>query len=462
MFTENIHILIVDDDSNITDKLYNYFRKKKYVPYVARCPSEAHKILKENIVHVCFIDVLLPEYDGIELLKNIKSNFPQIEITIISGHGNMNVVIDALRYGASDFIKKPFNYFDIDFSLTRTKKFIEIQNRLQNSENESSLLSRELENLIDRQMIGESSQIKEVLEMALLAGSDNDINVLITGENGTGKEIIARIIHFTSTRKRQLFYPINSTAIPDTLLESEFFGHNKGAFTDAREDKRGLFELTDRGTLFLDEIADMPLALQSKLLRVLEDKTVRPLGSDRIIKVDTRIITATNRDIELLISENKFRRDLYHRINTFIIHIPPLRSRPQDIRPLVSHFIEFYAKKKNRSGPTVDELIIDKLEKYAFPGNVRELKNMIERAFLVSNKNKFELKDFFVNYHSEFKVDKSQDNLDIESNEKILIEKALSKAEFNQVEAAKYLGISRDALIRRIKKHNISIEKLIL
>ena len=320
-----------------------------------------------------------------------------------------------------------------------------------------NLISRELENLIEKDFIGISESIKSVLELAFTSASNKDTHILITGENGTGKEIIARIIHHASERKKEAFIPVNCTAIPETLLESEFFGHRKGAFTGAIENKKGLFELADNGTLFLDEIADMPPSLQAKLLRVIEEKKFKRVGENTEIHVNVRIISATNRNIKKLIDKKEFRIDLYYRINTLEINIPPLRERPEDIEPLIRHFAEFFAKKIKKPFPKISKELIHNLKKYNFPGNVRELKNLVERAMILSKNNYLDVPDFAITSaeilkKNALKSTKADDEI-------IAIKKALHSADFNQIKAAELLGISRLVLIRRMKKYNIVIKK---
>jgi DNA-binding NtrC family response regulator len=461
MFDDNLRLLIVEDDHEISTKLNSYFQKQDFEVAIASTFEQASKVLFEEEINICFLDVILPDGNGLDLLKRIKVEKPAIEVILMSGYGTMDIVIEGLRYGALDFIKKPFNFYDIDYAISRTRRYMATQEKLINTENRYSLIGLELENSSERKMIGKSSMIKKVIDMAMLAGQDRDINVLITGENGTGKEIVARIIHYSSARKDQPFFPVNSAAIPESLLESEFFGHRKGSFTDAREDKKGLFERTNGGTLFLDEIADMPLSLQSKLLRAIEEKNIKPVGGEKFINVDLRIISATNRNIGQMIEDNKFRRDFYHRINTFIIHIPALRERPEDIEPLLNYFVAHFAKQKNRPLPEINPEIIKKLKSYPFPGNVRELKNMVERAFLISRQSRLELSDFLIPEGMKISELKSGINLNLAENEKRIIQNALSLANLDQQLAANYLGISRVSLYRRLKKHQITIDRII-
>ncbi len=351
MGNDSLNILIVEDDQSMSFKLSSYFRKKDLAVMVAVNLQQAREIVDKEPINICFLDLFLPDGHGLDFLKQIRKEKPEIEFILMSGFGTIDTVIEGMHQGAIDFLRKPFSFYEVDFAISRTRRYLTLQQKLIKAENYFSLIDEELENLIERQMIGKSEKIKKVIELAMLAGNDRDINVLITGENGTGKEIIARIIHYSSSRKDYPFFPVNSAAIPESLLESEFFGHRKGSFTDAREDKKGLFERTNGGTLFLDEIADMPLVLQSKLLRAIEEKKFKPVGGDKFIEVDIRIISATNRDIEELIAENKFRRDFYHRINTLIIHIPPLRERPEDIEPLLKYFSDSFCSSEKSLSP---------------------------------------------------------------------------------------------------------------
>jgi DNA-binding NtrC family response regulator len=454
-----LSILVLDDERKIADKVSTYLIKQGYKAQSAYFPTQAFKIINREPIDILISDVLMPEMTGLDLLKKMKSLYPHIEVIMITGHGDMDMVIEAMHLGAVDFIKKPFSFLDIQLAIERTGKFLRLQNQLQQVENRSSLISRDLERRTEKNFIGTSKNIKRVLETALRAGEDRDVSVLITGENGTGKEIIARIIHHASERNDEVFHPVNSSAVPATLIESEFFGHKKGSFTDAKEDKKGVFELANGGSLFLDEIADMPFGLQAKLLRALEEKKIKRIGSNKEIDVDVRLISATNQNISQLIEMKKFRLDLFHRINTITLTIPPLRDRVDDIKPLLDYYVEYFAKRKNKPVPEVDSDVLKQLKSYHFPGNVRELKNMIERASILAKDNRLTVSDFPITCKDHLGEKSDSPGFNIYDNEIYLIKDAMEQADYNQKKAADLLGISRDALIRRLRKYRIKIHK---
>ncbi len=453
-----LKILILDDEKRVTDELFEYLHLNDFVVFIANKPSDAFKILDKYEIDVLILDIKLPEMDGIEVLRKIKTEFSHIEVIMISGHGDMDTVIEAMKLGAIDFLKKPFDHTDIQIAIERTNKYVCLNRHLTEVKEQYSLISKELEKRIEKNLIGESKAIKSALELAMSAADHENTNVLITGESGTGKEIIARIIHHASSRKNKNFCAVNCTAIPDTLLESEFFGHKKGAFTGALNDKKGLFELADHGTLFLDEIADMPLSLQSKLLRAIEEKRVKKIGWDKEIQVDVRIISATNQDVDELVAKKKFRLDLFHRLNTLIIKIPPLRERPEDIEPLLRHYVRFFSENSNKPILGIDQDLIKITKKYYFPGNVRELRNLVERALILS-KNDELTEECFPLEIKNGKTVISEKNFNLEQNEIDLIKSALKEVNYHQIRAAELLGVSRHTLIRRMEKYNIVIDK---
>lgn len=454
-----INILILDDEKQFTEELSGFFVDSDYVAYEANNVGDGRRIINQGNIDLLILDVRLPGVSGLDILKEVKEQFPTMEVIIVSAHGDMDTVIKAMRLGAFDYLRKPFRFIDIQIAIERTQKYLQLQRKLKQMEEKNSLISKTLEERIDRQFIGVSKMTLHVFEQAKTAAKYPDANVLITGESGTGKENIARIIHFSSARKDNMFCAVNSSAITETLLESEFFGHKKGSFTGAITDKMGFFEAANEGTLFLDEIADMPFNLQAKILRATEEKVITRVGDTHPIKTDFRIISATNHNIEQRVEENKFRLDLLHRLNTLHIHIPALRERPDDIKPLLSYYVGQFATKFNKPEISIDPSVYAVLLKYHFPGNVRELKNMAERAIILSEGNILTANDFPIKTSQQHMSVAHAQVVDLKSNEIKIIIEALHNCKYNQTAAADLLGISRDALIRKMKKYNISVNK---
>ncbi len=450
-----IKILILDDEKQFTEELSGFFVDSEFDSYEANTAAEGKKIMSIHAIDLLILDVRLPGVNGLDILKEVKSDYPFMEVIVISAHGDMDTVIKAMRLGAFDYLRKPFRFLDIQIAIERTQKYLQMQRRLKQMEEKNSLISKSLEEKIDRQFIGVSPRILEVFESALAAANYPDANVLITGESGTGKENIARIIHYSSNRKDHIFGAVNSSAITETLLESEFFGHKKGSFTGAVSDKMGFFEVCNGGTLFLDEIADMPLNLQAKILRASEEKVITRVGDTAQIRTNFRIISATNHDINKRVAKKKFRLDLLHRLNTLHIHIPALRERPEDIKPLLNYFIEVYASKFSKPALHVSKEAVDVLVKYDFPGNVRELRNLVERAAILCKGNRLEVRDFPLNGPKPELHVPEADSANLKTIEIKMIRKVLLACKFNQQAAADALGIHRDALSRKMKKYNI-------
>jgi DNA-binding NtrC family response regulator len=456
---EKIRILILDDEKQFTEELSGFFQDSSYEAFEANTAEEGRKILKKNAIDLLILDVRLPGVNGLDILKEVKVQYPFMEVIIISAHGDMDTVIKAMRLGAFDYLRKPFRFIDIQIAIERTQKYLVLQRRLKQMEEKNSLISKTLEEKIDRQFIGVSPQILEVFRQAITAAEYSDANVLITGESGTGKENIARIIHYSSNRKDNLFCAVNSSAITETLLESEFFGHKKGSFTGAISDKMGFFEVCNHGTLFLDEIADMPLTLQSKILRAIEEKVITRVGDTAQIRTDFRIISATNHDLNERMEKSRFRLDLFHRLNTLHIHVPALRERREDIKPLLIHFVDFYATKFNKPSIHVSREVVDALQGYEFPGNVRELKNMVERAIILCKGNLLGTDDFPVCTLKSETVANEDEVVNLKILEINMIRKVLQNCKYNQQAAADALGIHRDALNRKLKKYDITLGK---
>ncbi|MGC9151337.1 MAG: sigma-54-dependent transcriptional regulator [Microbacter sp.] len=460
---KTFHVLILDDEKRFTEELAEFLENIGLAVSEANTPASGMALLKSKPVDLLILDVRLPGIDGLDLLKEIKALYPELEVIIVSGHGDMDTVIKAMRLGAFDYLKKPFRHMDIRIAIERTKKFLTLQREMKSLEEKNSLISKSLEERIERHFIGISPAIRKVIEQALTVANYQDTNVLITGESGTGKENIARIIHYASPRKDGLFCAVNSSAVTDSLLESEFFGHKKGSFTGAVSDRKGFFEISDHGTLFLDEIADMPLNLQAKMLRAIEEKKITRVGDTQPIEVDFRIISATNNPLDKLVEEKKFRLDLMHRLNTFHIHIPPLRERPEDIEPLLRFFVQDIAVKLNKPIPAFENHLVELLQRYSFPGNVRELKNMVERAIILNQNGRLSGDDFPLNITALVKEDhhdigSSSETFNLEQHEMNLIRQALLKSNNSRTGAAKLLGIDRMALVRKIQKYGIVID----
>lgn len=397
---DKIKILILDDEKQFTEELSEFFKDTEFEAFEANTASEGKIILNSHVIDLLILDVRLPGVDGLDILKDAKHQFPMMEVIIISAHGDMETVIKAMRLGAFDYLRKPFRFIDIQVSIERTRKYIQMHRKLKNMEERNSLISKSLEEKIDRHFIGVSTQSQRVFEQAISAAENTGVNVLITGESGTEKENIARIIHYSSSKKDNIMCSVNCSAITETLLESEFFGHKKGAFSGAISDKMGFLELSNKGTLFLDKIADIPCKLQANFLRAIEEKAITRVGDTTRIQTDFRIIAGTNQDLEQKAGKKEFRLDLLHRLNTIQIHIPALRERPEDIKPLLMHFANYYSVKLNKPGINISDEVFRILLKYDFPGNVRELRNLTERAIILCKNNVLEPDNFPVNRYN--------------------------------------------------------------
>jgi len=455
---DSLSILVLDDEKIFRDEIKEFLETDGFSVHSAAKPSEAFDILKEIEIDILILDLKLPEMDGLEVLQKVKNLYPEMEVIMITGHGDMEAVIQAMRYGAVEFFPKPFRLLDMKAAIQRTKRFISLHNLYKEVELSFASISKGLRDSVGYEIMGNSKEIMQVVDLMSKVAKADSTSVLITGESGTGKELVARGIHYLSSRKNAYFHAVNCSAIPDTLFESEFFGHKKGSFTGANEDKIGWFEVANGGTLFLDEIVDMQPSMQSKLLRVLEDKKIRRIGSNNDVSVDVRIIAATNQDLQKLLEENKFRSDLYYRLNSFEIKIPPLRERKDDIPILLDYFLKMYSQKLNKKIPTVDSSVLKALIGYQFPGNVRELRNMVERALILSDGNKLSLKYFagISPIDEMLEIDEvTEDIFDLDETEKRLIIKALQKTDYKKSEAAQLLNITRQSLDRRLEKYGI-------
>lgn len=448
-------ILIVDDNVSILSEISSFLRDNDYQVVTRDNAEDIVEVVQNNDIDILILDIRLPGKDGITLLKELEGKFPELSVIMISGHGSMNTVIEAMRLGAVDYLVKPFKPDELLIAVERTKKYHIVRQQLEQYNRHTRTINDLEYHKIQKNFVGISSDIVNLKHEIGHIAQFSETNVMITGESGTGKEIIAKLIHYGSPLHKKPFIAVNCSAIPENLLESEFFGHVKGAFTGATENKQGYFELADNSTLFLDEIADMPLNLQAKLLRVIEEKEIMPVGSSKKKKVNVRLISATNQEVDKIVSENMIRNDLMHRLNTYPVVLTPLRERTEDIIPITKHYLKLYSLKYHKPIPQLSKELIQKLKSYEFPGNVRELINMVERSMILSKDNEeLTIKHFNFVANGMNHINLSN-NLNLDENEKILIEKALQKSNGHRIKAAKLLGISRDALKRRIKKFEL-------
>lgn len=447
-------ILLIDDDKNLARVTAYRLEKQGYTVVVANQGKEGVEQFKrgQGQFDLVLCDLQMPDINGIEVLSKIRKLNPTVPFIIITAYGSIDNAMEALKLGADDYVSKPFSQEQLVFTVEKAL-------RVKFLEKENAQLRQQLTEKFDfGKMIARSPKMKAVLDMAFRA-AQSDASVLILGESGTGKELLARGIHFNSLRKERPFVVVNCPAIPDNLLESELFGHVKGAYTGALSDRDGKFVQADGGTIFLDEIGDLRADVQAKLLRVLQEREVEPLGSNRVIPVNVRVIAATNQNLEELVKLGKFREDLYFRLNVVPLKIPPLRQRTEDIPDLVSFFIEKYA---GGPGVKVSDDFLTGLQQYSWPGNVRELENLIERLLVLRKSHllsKADLPDYFNNEQIADKSSLLPEGEDYSGSladvERKAILAALRKCNGNKSRAAKMLSIPRHVLLYRLKKLGI-------
>ena len=454
-------ILIVDDDATLRTALFRLFDKKGYQVITSSCISEAETYLQSSInIDLSLIDLRLPDGDGIELMTRLQKSHPNMQSIIFTGFGSIEAAVEATQKGAYHFITKPFNVDEVVSLVHKALNHIQLE-----QENKQLRTALHQKYRFDN-IVGQSSQIMEVLELVEKV-SDSDATVLITGESGTGKELIAKAIHYNSNRESQNFVPINCGAIPRELLESELFGHVKGAFTGALSNRMGRFEVANKGTLFLDEIGDMDISLQVKLLRVLQEKLYEPVGSTKTVEADARIIAATNINLEKAVKNGQFREDLYYRLNVIPIHIPALRERQSDIPSLLYHFIEDFNQTRGRKISGFSDEAMELLFHYNWPGNIRELENLVERLTIIKGSGEIQASDLPIKYRGSntqakfnpSSVDIPESGMDFNSAvdryENALILKALEKTGWNRNQAAILLKLNRTTLVEKIKKKGL-------
>ena len=450
-------ILVVDDESIIRDNLKRILTEESYTVVTVPTGEKALSVLEENDLDVMLLDLNLPDISGLEVLQKAKELDPELMVIIITGYASVESAVKALKLGAYDYIKKPFKADVI-------KLIVRLAFDAQNLKKQVGNLQRRIKPIPTRlNIIAESEQMQQILTQVTEVARHEGATILITGESGTGKQVVAQSVHMLSLRKEKPFLEINCAALPDNLLESELFGYEKGAFTDARQRKKGLFEAAEGGTVFLDEIGEMPLNLQAKLLGVLEKKRFRRLGGHRDITVDVRIVAATNIDPKKAIEERRFREDLYYRLNVFPIHIPPLRERPDDVSALAHLFLFQFARQFNKDFRGIDPRAAQYLKGYGWPGNVRELRNVLERICIMHNGDTLRVVHLpreIVSYEDIASFVEIPENVfDIEAVvdevTSQLIRRAMQKAEGNIASAARLLGIPRGTLRYKLKKYRI-------
>jgi len=456
----NSKILLVDDNKSNIELMKVILSEEGFNVVTSSDSQDALRKLKRDNFDLVITDFLMPPgIDGIELTQEIKKKWPGTEVIILTAYGDIDSAVRAIKSGAYDFIQRPINN---DILILKVKRAL--HNRFLNTELDKikKIIQQDFE--IQYKIVGISKSIRTILDNIRIIAS-TDSTVLITGESGTGKELVARTIHHLSNRRNQNFVAVNCGAIPETLLESEFFGYKKGAFTGADFDKSGLFQEANNGTIFLDEIGELPLQLQVKLLRVLQEREIRPLGSNSSIKVNVRVIAATNKNLQSLIEEGKFRSDLYYRLNVVNIHVPPLRERHDDIPLLANYFLAKFSHKYNKNVVGFSNIVMDSFIKYDWPGNVREMENVIERAVILARKNTIEatelpeeifgnkkLETFFTN-NMIVSYKKAKEMFDKE-----YITRLLEHTKGNIKKAAEISGRYRTDIYDMIKKYEIDIE----
>ena len=447
-------LLVVDDEEKIIETLTDVLEDEGYLVKTASDGKEAIRIVETNAIDVVLLDLWLPEMGGMDVLDRIKEIDSSIQIIIISGHGSIDSAVRATKKGAFDFLEKPLSS---DRVLTVVRNALEVKRlydenvKLRSSFAKHSPLGR-----------GVSRQFREI-EHLVERCAESNARVFITGENGTGKEIIARWIHDKSERRNKPFVAVNCAAIPQTLIEAELFGYEKGAFTGAVRQKKGRFEIANGGTIFLDEIADMSLEAQAKVLRVLEEMQFERVGGVEPISIDVRVIAATNKDIQREISEGRFREDLYYRLNVVPIHIPPLRERREDISPLIEFYLDYFARENNKAKKAISEDAMNFLVyEYDWPGNIRELKNLIERLNILSRDRVITIDDVKMSIPSQLEKTYIGAGLKLKEArynfERLYVTNALRRNRYNISKTAEELGVERSNLYKLMKRLNIKIE----
>lgn len=444
---DNVKILIVDDELIVRESMQGWLEEDGYHVEVAETAEVALGMIGVKEFDMAFVDIKMPGIDGIELLKRLKDQYSTIDIVMMTAYASVDNAVEAMKIGAYDYLTKPF---DPDYVSMMVRKII----ARRQLEQENVRLKENIETALKHvHIIGESSAIKAILHQVEEVAS-SDTSVLIGGESGTGKEMVARAIHYASPRRFEPMVVVSCGALPEGLVESELFGYERGAFTGAFYKKKGKFEAANGGTLFLDEIGELNAKMQVDLLRVLQEREITRIGSNKSIKVDFRVLAASNRDLKEMVEEGRFREDLFYRLNVFNIFVPPLRERMEDIPLLVEHFISVLRRKTGKQVEGITAQALNKLKQHGWPGNVREVQNAVERAF-VTTKGKLITTDELAFLEPEKIAVTTSPSLSLSDIEKMHIENVLKECDFNISMGAKVLGIDRTTLYNKMKKYGI-------
>ena len=449
-------ILAVDDEPEMLETLEEILSGAGYEVMIETESPKAFELIARERPDLIITDLVMPEGDGIEFLERVKAHYPHIPVILLTGYATVDSAVEAMKKGASDYLSKPFLGAELLLKVEKCLTWSEL------SEENRYLRERVQKQDQEANIIGQSRSLWQVVQL-IDKVAPTDAAVLLSGESGTGKDLLARNIHKRSMRRDGPFFSINCAALTENLLESELFGHERGAFTGASDTKRGIFEAADKGTLFLDEISETGPSFQARLLRVVQDGEFLRVGGNRHLKTDVRLISSSNRDIQEAIANGSIREDLFYRLSAIEIHIPPLRERKEDIALLAAHFIEKYASELRRPAPTISPEALQLLTQYSWPGNVRELRNTIERALILGHGNVVTVehlpKELTASATQEPESGLSfqlpETGFRLTALEKQLVEQALDSTKGNQVQAARMLGISRDAFRNRMKKHGL-------
>ena len=443
-------LLIIDDEKNIREGLALNFEQEGYNVKTAADGKEGLKLIEKGDIDLVITDLRMPGITGEEVLQKVTTETPGIPVIVLTGHGSIDSAVDAMRHGAYDFLTKPLNLDQLNLIVERALKSQEL--KIEHQE----LQKKILENNQFSKLIGNSPAMNQVKLLIQKVASSN-ASVLITGESGVGKEVVADCIHNLSKRKDNSFIKVNCAALSETLLESELFGHEKGSFTGAEKLQKGRFELAHNGSIFLDEIGEINQNVQVKILRVLQEKSFERVGGESTISVDTRIIAATNKDLEKLVKEEKFREDLYYRLNVIHIHVPPLRERKEDLPLLISHYLEEFNKENSKNIKGLDKKAKTAVYNYNWPGNIRELRNCIESAVVLCSDDEISLLDLPPNVSKSATDDyiSMPLGITIDEAEKLIIQATLSKYQNNKSKTADVLGIGRKTLLRKLEEYGL-------